>query len=320
MVIFLGVAFGSYAQGPLPILIPNYINYQGQLVRNTPRGPVPVTGTYQMTFRIYNEGGDPLWEETHEAVEVKVGIFNVVLGEVEDLTLRFEEDYLLGMEVDGDGEMVPRQKIVSTGYSFMSQDSYTLNGFASGENNGLNADMVDGVHYAAISKEIDDKIKDHKNDWGHLTNAQRADLTDGGDTDLHYHAINECSSGSSIRQINSDGSVVCEPDTDTDTHLSKATVQQWANEVDDVGGIRNVTTVENYACWRGGTHTLTAQCPGGYKLLSCSGGPGDQAEGSEYWYNRPDISNQRCIGYFKEPMCFGDGHSYQRVIAVCAQF
>ncbi len=45
-----------------------------------------------------------------------------------------------------DPEMTPRQKIVSTGYSFMDQDSYSLNGYESSPGNGLNADMVDGKH------------------------------------------------------------------------------------------------------------------------------------------------------------------------------
>ena len=121
---------------------------------------MPLTGTYTVTFRIYDISGALLWEEERD-VEVNTGIFNVTLGEVTPLTILFDQDYWLGVQVESDPEMTPRQRIASTGYSFMAQDTYSLNGVASGAGNGLIADMVDDKHYSDIAKEIDDDVTAH---------------------------------------------------------------------------------------------------------------------------------------------------------------
>ena len=237
--------------------IPLFLNYQGKLEFQG----IPTSDTKDITFSIYDvpEGGVALWDET-QRVETRVGIFNVILGEVNSIPLIFDQDLWLGVQVEGENEMSPRQMIASSGYSFMAQDSYNsdkvdgidatatpventllaLDGnikfpnsvLYMGPGNKINADLLDDKHYSDIADEIDDDIEDHKQAYGHLSNANAIDLTDGGATTLHYHAINSCPQGSSIRGINPNGSVVCEPDTDT--QLSKSTVQQWANEVDDV--------------------------------------------------------------------------------------
>ena len=60
--------------------IPHKMNYQGYL---TNAAGVPVNGTLQMIFSIYNvsSGGTPLWTETH-SVTVTNGVYSVNLGEV----------------------------------------------------------------------------------------------------------------------------------------------------------------------------------------------------------------------------------------------
>lgn len=137
-------------------------------------------------------------------------------------------------------------------------------------NYAADADTVDNKHYSDISQEIDDKIDSHENALGHLTIDQKTDLIDGSDTTLHYHASDRnldnatgildksnldssqvqmrvtgtCGPSSSIREVKEDGSVVCEPDTDT--HLSETQVKQWANEVDDVNdGVSNPSGTYN---------------------------------------------------------------------------
>src|SRR5512138_1813051 len=61
---------------------PNLVNYQGQL---TNAGGTPLTGTYNLTFRIYNvpSGGTEIWGEIHSSVAVNNGLFSVMLGSVD---------------------------------------------------------------------------------------------------------------------------------------------------------------------------------------------------------------------------------------------
>jgi len=58
--------------------VPLLINYQGKLSDISGR----VNGTVSMTFRIYNTstGGTPLWEETHDEVQLNNEVYNVLLG------------------------------------------------------------------------------------------------------------------------------------------------------------------------------------------------------------------------------------------------
>ncbi len=96
--------------------VPNLISYQGVL--NDQNGQ-PVTGTVNVTFRIYDvgTGGDALWNET-QAVQVETGLFNVKLGAVQQLSASvFASDSLyLGIQVGADTEMTPRQRITAGPY------------------------------------------------------------------------------------------------------------------------------------------------------------------------------------------------------------
>lgn len=97
------------------------INYQGK-VTDAVGTPVP-DDTYTMQFRIYNtpNGGSPLWNSGNINVTVSDGIFEVSLGETPQpaLNLPFDEDYWLLVTFDGTNQL-PRQQMVSTGYSYMS--------------------------------------------------------------------------------------------------------------------------------------------------------------------------------------------------------
>lgn len=130
---------------------------------------------YNLTFRIYNLeiGGAALWEETHLQTPVKKGNFEVILGSIIPLDLKFDEDYWLSIEVDGEGEIIPRERMTSVGYAYMSDDTWKLGGryfeeYALIEHNHLgediitpvaeavNADTVDGLHADQLGG-----IKDH---------------------------------------------------------------------------------------------------------------------------------------------------------------
>ena len=108
---------------------PQKMNYQGYLTNTS---GVPINGTVQMIFSIYNVsvGGSPLWTETH-SVTLSQGVYSVILGEGSTPTpinLPFDTAYYLGVQVGADPEMTPRKILTSVGYAFRA---LTVSGQAS---------------------------------------------------------------------------------------------------------------------------------------------------------------------------------------------
>ena len=132
----MGLLFGAasvVAQQPM-------INYQGRLALDT---GWPVTDNVSIVFCIYAQatGGVPVWSETHSSVGVQSGIYNVLLGSVNPIPGDVFDggDRWLGIKVNDDSEMSPRQRIASVGYA-------------------INSDMVDGKHAS--------DFLDASSDWG----------------------------------------------------------------------------------------------------------------------------------------------------------
>src|SRR3989338_5832469 len=99
--------------------VPWMINYQGRLTDATGKS---ITGSYTMTFRLYDAstGGTEQWEEeqTVSLAEADSGIFSVILGSVTVLsTVDFNTPMWLSVQVSGDSEMTPRQRLTATGYA-----------------------------------------------------------------------------------------------------------------------------------------------------------------------------------------------------------
>ena len=95
--------------------VPPLISYQGKLMQ--PNGtPIP-DGTYSIRFAIYSvpADGDMLWSETISNVQVKGGLFAVLLGSVNNLGANIldSEARYLGIKVGNDDELIPRQRIAS---------------------------------------------------------------------------------------------------------------------------------------------------------------------------------------------------------------
>jgi hypothetical protein len=93
--------------------VPNIVNYQGYL-ENT--DGEPLNATVNMTFALYATAQEDsaLWTETHQQIEVTNGVFSLILGS----TTSFDNESLegeryLGVTVDGDPEMTPRQQLTS---------------------------------------------------------------------------------------------------------------------------------------------------------------------------------------------------------------
>jgi len=111
-VVFLmsSLAFGS---------VPPMISYQGKLMQ--PTGAPVTDGTYSMRFAIYDvpTDGTALWSEPNPAVQVKAGLFSVLLGSVVNMPGNIFDgaDRFFGIKVGSDDEMTPRQRIGSVAFS-----------------------------------------------------------------------------------------------------------------------------------------------------------------------------------------------------------
>ncbi|PDV97907.1 hypothetical protein [Candidatus Chloroploca asiatica] len=96
------------------------INYQGHL---TNPGGTPVSATLPMTFNLYAAptGGTAVWTEQRSgsnAVPVSNGLFNVALGSVTPIPVNlFGAPLWLGISVNGDAEMSPREQLASVPYA-----------------------------------------------------------------------------------------------------------------------------------------------------------------------------------------------------------
>jgi hypothetical protein len=99
---------------------PSLISYQGILRNNEGR---PLNGSYDVTFRIYNQVTDQvsqrLWEELHTGVTVRDGLFTVLLGNITSFNagLFSDPDQYIGVQVAGFDEMQPRQRFAAVPYA-----------------------------------------------------------------------------------------------------------------------------------------------------------------------------------------------------------
>ena len=78
---------------------------------------------FNVTFRLYDAdtGGSPLWEELQQGVSIEEGILDVELGSVTLLDCAFDKQYWLSVEIDSDGEMIPRFKLNAVPYAIKAE-------------------------------------------------------------------------------------------------------------------------------------------------------------------------------------------------------
>jgi hypothetical protein len=130
----LTVISPTYAQNAVPMLI----NYQGELRRLATAQPVP-DGSYSMVFRILDAetAGTELWRGVHSdlnanPVMIANGDFSVILGSGTGNALSpsvFGKRPDVWLEITIEGETLkPRQRITSTAYSMVSENSRLLGG------------------------------------------------------------------------------------------------------------------------------------------------------------------------------------------------
>jgi hypothetical protein len=113
--VFLAVLLAASAAFQAQAVVPSQFSYQGFLT--TPAG-VPVSATLTMQFRLYDAptGGELAWSES-QTVTVSNGVFNAVLGAVTPITVVFDRQYYLEVQVGTDPPMAPRQVLASVPYA-----------------------------------------------------------------------------------------------------------------------------------------------------------------------------------------------------------
>jgi hypothetical protein len=107
--------------------VPRTIAYQGVLTNEA--GSAVSDGDYSMTFSLHDveSGGAALWRETHPAVPVNKGIFNVVLGSLTPMLPPFDVPYWLGIRVADGTELSPRMRLASAAYSIRAENANRVN-------------------------------------------------------------------------------------------------------------------------------------------------------------------------------------------------
>ncbi len=118
--ILLGICLSAFGFGIVQAQVPRSITYQGYLIKSNQ----PVNGVVDLHLKIYNAGGEMLYEETDNQIQVKNGLFSVFLGGNSGRlpeSLKFDEQYYLGIDVDNTGEATPRTPFVAAPYALNSQ-------------------------------------------------------------------------------------------------------------------------------------------------------------------------------------------------------
>ncbi len=125
-------------------VIPTMINYQGFL---TDQNGQALNGSKQITFTLYSDSistASIVWgEETHAAVNVENGLFNVLLGSIDTLTAAdLAGERYLGIRVGvSEPEMTPRLRFASTAYSMWTEEA----------NNAGTLDNMDSKDFVAVA-------------------------------------------------------------------------------------------------------------------------------------------------------------------------
>lgn len=98
--------------------MPATLSYQGSLYQTD---GTPVDGTKKLTFKLYtvSTGGTAFWTEMQNSVTITKGHYSTILGATTPLTIgNFTGNTWLGISVESDAEMTPREQLSSVPFAF----------------------------------------------------------------------------------------------------------------------------------------------------------------------------------------------------------
>ncbi len=111
----LGVAAAARAT------VPGQVSYQGLLLDDM---GAPVTATVAMEFELFDapSAGSSLWFESHPAVQVVDGVYDVVLGAITPIDQNVVQGGSIHLEVTVEGEtLTPRQQLLMVPYALRAE-------------------------------------------------------------------------------------------------------------------------------------------------------------------------------------------------------
>lgn len=160
------------------------IPFHGELVDEKGK---PLSGEFNMTFAIYDAptGGTTLWSGVYTSdngnpVNVEDGEFRVLLGSGTGNELGSElfidDTHYLGITVENDDEMTPRERMGASPYA-------------------INADMLDGLHASNFLQQDTEIVSGLSSDTSILTLTQQGDIGDfirlyNGSDELLFSVLN----------------------------------------------------------------------------------------------------------------------------------
>jgi hypothetical protein len=204
--------------------VPDRIHFAARLVQ----GAAPANGPVQVTVELYRAatGGTNIWTESHTPTATD-GLVSVAMGTQTPFDATIVDGGALFLQVTVAGTVLtPRLEIGSVPYAMVAERADTaakLGTLGPGDVQrrvggtcpmGSSIQTIDAA--GAVTCEADDDTQ-YTAGTGLALSANSFSVNFAT---TQRRVAGACAAGSSIRTINSDGTVVCETDTDTDTTYS----------------------------------------------------------------------------------------------------
>jgi len=285
LMLFLGLlAFAQNAQAQATLSIQGVLqNFNGSAVDN---------GQYDITFRLYttDAGGTAIWSET-QTVPVTGGVYSVLLGAVNPLTVPFDQPYYVGLTIPGGPEHTPRTQLTAAPYalSMLGQDNkFPSTGLVQMGALATGTDITTATSYTVGANDHVIYLDHTANQNVTLPAATAANtgrqlllvnkeavaktLTSSNYVDVITGTTSTTIPANSVVELQSDGSVwrqtggYVKPTTQAKAYvrLGRTADVSMPGNTSTVVPFTELSDAQN--CWNTSTHTFTAPRTGIYRL------------------------------------------------------